>query len=284
MNTTRRSGLGVRVGLWVGVALMVWSSAGCVRGEIGDERDQGVGYRNGSSVADNSEGTDGDSESFTSNGERGQVLISEINWAGSISDDGVYDPDDIFIEFQNRHARPIYLTGWQLTVEAGTNHPVDADLPYGERFKVTIPMPERLNGQPIGPSEYVVIAKKADGAFGEVADYILPDLHIPLDFFRIELRDVDDRLNTDAGSRDQEVFAGGYDFVTVRSMERVQLLFANQGGREASWHTYSYNVTDEEHAERTRNIREGYREHTFASPGLANSPDYSGNTSSGADD
>mgnify|MGYP000731236463 CR=1 FL=1 len=275
---THRSSLAVL--LLAGTAL--WMS-GCDSG-IGDERDQGVGYRNGTAIADNSNESDGDDEGFTSNGERGNLIITEINWAGSVTNDGVYDPDDIFIEFQNKHPRPIHLTGWQLTIEAGNNHPRMLTHHRHERGRVTYPIPLRENGLQVQPNEYIVLVKKADGAFSAVADYVVPELDIPWDFFRISLRDIDDRRMSDAGSTGQEVFAGGYDLVTVRTMERVQLLFANQGGREASWHSYSYNPWDSEHAERISNIGDDWKERTFGSPGLANSPDYSGNTSAGTTD
>ena len=68
-----------------------------------------VGYRTGVRVTD-SEG----SASYTSSGERGNMMISEVNWAGSVEGPpsaSVHYPDDIFIEVQNKHPRPIWLTG-----------------------------------------------------------------------------------------------------------------------------------------------------------------------------
>ena len=242
---------------------VVWT--GCTGGPIGDERDQSPLYRSGT-----------EEDGFTSNGERGNVLITEVNWAGSVTDDGVYDPTDVYIELQNKHPRPLHLTGWQLIVEAGTNRPGD-----NPRSRITYPIPLRENGEPFETNEYVVITTRADGASVK-ADYIIPDLKIPRDFFRITIRDIDDRLIEPAGSTHLEVFAGGFDLVTVRSMERVQLLFSNRGTHNASWHAYSYNEWDEDHAVRQEFIREGFKLRTFGSPGKANSPDYSGNTSSGS--
>jgi hypothetical protein len=92
---------------------------------------------------------------------------------------------------------------------------------------------------------------------------------------KVELRDHDRRLMEDGGSTTQRVFTGGYDGVTVRSMERVQLIFGNRGSNSRNWHAYSDDTGFD-------TIAEGYRQYTLASPGVANSPDYSGNASSGA--
>ena len=43
----------------------------------------------------------------------GNMQVTEVGWAGSVSDEGVWDPDDVFIEFQNKHPRPINLSGWR---------------------------------------------------------------------------------------------------------------------------------------------------------------------------
>jgi hypothetical protein len=245
-------------------------AAGCATELDPDDRGQSVGYRSGTANDD-----------FRSNGERGNVRMTEINWAGSVSDTGLYDPQDVYIELQNKHPRPVHLTDWQLIIDSATNHPRDAYHASTLRARRTYVLPERAGGQPIQPNEYVIVARKNDGAFPNV-DYVIPDLEIPKDFFQITLRDIDDRLIEPGGEEHSEVFAGGYDLVTVRTMERVQLLFSNSGSSEPSWHSYSYNVFDEDHAVRQENIREGFKLFTYGSPGKANSPDYSGNTSSGS--
>jgi hypothetical protein len=235
-----------------------------------DSRGQGVGYRRGIAA-----------DEYRSNGERGNLEVTEIFFAGSVTDDGVHDPDDIFIEFRNGHPRPVYLTDWQLIVQTGTGDQVrDAEYRRTERPRKTYAFPERENGQPVYTNEYVVMAVKRDGAFRD-ADFYLEDLTIPKGRFSITIRDIDDRLINGAGDHTEDVVAGGYDLVTSRSMERVQLLFSNNGARNSSWHAYSYNAWDAEHAERSSGVGEGYREHTFASPGKAATPDYSGNASAG---
>lgn len=236
-----------------------------------------VGYRSGT-----------ENDDYLSNGERGNVQIYEINWAGSVrgtGDDRVYDPDDIFIELQNKHPRPIHLTGWLLTVETGADLDNLDARDYDARATRTYTLPARESRQPVQPNEFVVIAKKRDGAFE--ADYYIEDLELPRDGFEVALRDLDNRLIDGAGDARKQPFAGAWDRVTARSMERIQLIFNNRGNRDGSWHTYSLNdfddgVRGELHGTLRTRIREDYRTLTFATPGMPNSPDYSGYISSGS--
>jgi hypothetical protein len=193
-----------------------------------------------------------------SSGERGNMMITEINYAGSVTDDGVRDADDIFIEFQNKHPRPINMTGWFINIEG------DVERSY------RVPPQD----DPIQPNDFFVIARDKEGAFKDVADAFIEDFELGQTRVYIELRDHDRRLMESAGSPEHEVFSGGYDTVTVRSMERAQLIFGNQGGSSRNWHAFS---------DRTGldTIADGWRQNTLASPGEANSADYSGSSSSG---
>ena len=129
-----------------------------------------TGYRSGTSADD-----------YTSNVERGSVWMTEVNWAGSVEQVGdgfVHHPDDVFIELQNKFSRPLHLTGWQLIVEAGTtNEHIHARGIEDSEIRYLIP--ERENGQPVNPNEYVVIASRRDGAFPN-ADYYIEDFQLPL--------------------------------------------------------------------------------------------------------
>ncbi len=194
-----------------------------------------------------------------SSGERGSMMISEIHFGGSIDDDGTYDADDVFIELWNKHPRPINVSGWRIEV--------DGD------FHASYRIPDVED--PIQPNGFFVIARKKNGAFGDVANAFIPEMELGKKMVKVELRDHDRRLMEDGGSTTQRVFTGGYDGVTVRSMERVQLIFGNRGSNSRNWHAYSDDTGFD-------TIAEGYRQYTLASPGVANSPDYSGNASSGA--
>ena len=193
-----------------------------------------------------------------SSGERGSMQISEIHFAGSVHDDGTHDANDVFIEFWNKHPRPINVSGWRLEI--------DGDFHASHR----IPFVDDA----IPPNGFFVIARKDDGAFADVADVFIEDLQLGKKMVHVELRDHDRRLMEDSGSTTERVFTGGYDGVTARSMERIALIFGNRGTNSRNWHAYSDPVGFE-------SIREEYRTFTLASPGVANSPDYSGNSSSG---
>lgn len=229
--------------LVVGLAALV---AGCTAEP--EPNDRGVGYR----PVEPGE---------PSSGERGNMTVNEIHFAGSVRDDGTYDPDDVFIELWNRHPRPINISRWHVIIE-------------GDVVR-TLRLPTITD--PIPPNGFYVIAAKADGAFGANADLIVPELKLGKGYVLVELRDNDLRLMESAGSLGERVFAGGYDLVKARSMERNQVIFANIGSNGRNWHAYAAPAT-------FPTVAEGYRTHTMASPGTANSPDYSGFSSGGAVD
>ncbi len=265
-----------------------------------DDRNEQVGYRTGTAADD-----------YQSNGERGGVNITEVHWAGSVrGGDGetrlFHDPGDIFIELQNKHPRPMHFTGWILTIDTG----VYADGRWwgqtsGVRTRREFVIPPRINNAPVEPNAFIVIAARDGGAFGRIpcddapqdvrtgvdgdcylADYYIPDLELPHGPFEITLRDLDERLIDGAGDDRKLPFAGAWDLVTSRSMERIQLIFNNRGNRDQAWHTYALSDWHQGdravlHRELRRLVHPDYRTRTFASPGMPNSPDYSGYVSSG---
>lgn len=210
------------------------------------------------------------------NGERGNIIISEVLWAGSVNVvDGraVYDPDDIFIELRNNGLRPLDVQGWYLEIRGA------------ERQTFRIP-----EGEPIvmGVAEQVYFTAKADGCFPN-ADAVIEGLELPLgDPFSITLRDVDERLINGAGNYTMPPFAGGYDLRMTRSMEMANIMFGARGNYPHSWHHW----TDKEPADLEpgepysyqEEMLESCRRFTGASPGVPNSPDYSGSFASGATD
>lgn len=270
-----------------------------------DGRGQQVGYRTGDQ-----------SSQWTSSGERGNFNVTEVFWPGSVRGEGaarVHDPRDVFIELQNKHPRPMHLTHWILQISSGKFdeglHPGQTTkvpgLPYGVPTRQEYLLPKRVNGQPVEPSEFVVIAASRTGAFGEIdcaqapegvrkspdgrcwlADYYIEDLRLDNAPFEIVLQDSDERLIDQAGDRRKRPFAGSWDLVSARSMERVQIIFNNRGNRDQGWHTYSLNHWEEGekgalHKDLRRFVHPDYLTHTYATPGMPNSPDYSGFVSSG---
>lgn len=214
-----------------------------------DQLDEQVGYR----TPEEGQGT---------SGERGNVVISEILWSGSVTDDGTWDPTDVFIEIRNQGSLPVNLSGWRLelegSIETGWRIPAsDLTLQAGEhRF----------------------VAAKTTGCFPE-PDWVIDGLILPKgDPFRVTLLDADERLIEPAGSRTMPPFAGGYDLVRSRSMERVELMFGGRGNEPQSWHFYNEVEPDIPNNDR---MADNCREFTLASPGRANSKDYSGALSAG---
>ena len=201
-------------------------------------------------------------DSGTTSGERGTIRITEVLWSGSVTDEGVYDDTDLFIELRNESARSVNLSGWQIAVDAGV--------------EVTWVLPE-LPPVPVGA--HVFIATKDTGCFPS-PDAVMPELALQYgEPFRMVLKDYDERLIEYAGGTDTPPFAGGYDRVRSRSMERVELMFGGSGTEPSSWHFYTPAEVDVPNNDR---IAEGCRGHTLASPGRANSPDYSGAYSTGS--
>lgn len=200
-------------------------------------------------------------------GERGTVVISEIMWSGSVRDTGsgfAWDPEDIFVELRNEGALPVNLSGWRL----------ELDGPVRKTFR--LPAFEGL----IESGQHVYLAKKADGCFID-PDGLMPDLEFPPqgDPIELTLLDFDERLIEPAGSPTAPPFAGGYDLVVSRSMERIQLMFGDRGTSPHMWHHYTDNQTVD--VVNNDKIKPECAARTYASPGRPNSPDYSGAFASG---
>jgi hypothetical protein len=196
-------------------------------------------------------------------GERGSVKISEVLWSGSVNADGTWDPSDVFVELRNESNRALDITGWQLVLEGSVT--VTGLVPGSET--------------PIGVGEHRFYAAKSSGCFPE-PDGVIPELRFSTgDPFEVTLLDADDRLIEPVGSLDAPPFAGGYDLVDSRSMERVELMFGGEGTSPNTWHFYT--TADVEIPNDDR-VAEACRGRTLASPGRPNSPDYSGATASGS--
>ena len=206
--------------------------------------EQGVAYR---------DGQDGSAHS----GERGNIIVSEVLWSGTVTNDGVWDKTDVFVELRNEGSRPVNLSGWVLMMEGGVDR--------------TWTLPEVSFELEVGAHAF--IAAKDSGCLIN-PDILLPGLTFPTgDPFRLTLKDKDEHLIEKAGSKSQPPFAGGYDLVTSRSMERAEVMFGARGTQPHIWHYWTDEPVD---IPNNVNIAASCQELTGASPGRANSPDYSG--------
>ena len=205
-----------------------------------------------------------DEEGPTS-GERGNISISEVMWAGSVDNDGNHDPDDVFVEIRNQGSLPVNLSRWQLVVRGSITR------------TIVLPDTDRL----LNVGSHATIAAKGDGCFPN-PDFLTPTLALgDGDPFSVRITDADERLIDDAGDRNAPPFAGGWDGRRSRSMERVQLMFSGAGTEPQVWHYYTPLAGDEPNNDK---VAERCRSRTLASPGRANSPDYSGAFAAGSAD
>lgn len=201
-------------------------------------------------------------EDGPTSGERGSVKITEILWSGSMQG-GELDKTDVFVELRNEGGFPVNLSGWRLVLD-GT-------------IERTWRLPE-VDWQ-LGTGEHAFAAAKSTGCFPE-PDFVVDGLELPFGSpIEITLRDYDERLIDVAGSEEQPPFAGGWDGVRSRSMERTELMFGSDSTSPEIWHFYNTAEVDVPNDDR---IAEACRGETLASPGRANSPDYSGATASGS--
>lgn len=219
--------------------------SGCDNADPSEELTQTVGYRSGVGA--------------TTSGERGNIKISEVLWSGSVLNDGTWDREDVFVELKNEGALPVNVENWILEIGGALN--LEWRIPAGNTV--------------IGVGDRIVVAHKNTGCFPD-ADVVMSDLRFPTnDPFRLTLSDSDERLIEPIGSKTMPPFAGGYDLVRSRSMERIEMMFGGYGSEPQAWHYYTplLNAGDVENNDLVAiNCREG----TLASPGRANSPDYSG--------
>jgi hypothetical protein len=193
-------------------------------------------------------------------------MISEVLWAGTVRDsDGerVWDPTEIFIEIRNQGARPINMTDWRLELEGAITK------------SWTFPESDRK----IEVGEHAYIATRSEGCLLD-PNWVIEDLVLPYgDPFKLTLLDPDEHLMESAGSRDQLPFAGGYDLVVARSMERIELMFGGRGTEPHMWHYYTPTVVEVVNNDK---LADECVKYTHASPGRPNSPDYSGAYASGS--
>lgn len=220
---------------------------------------------------------------------RGCAEIREVNWGGSMRNDGHYDADDDFIEIQNTDCnKPVDLANWRIEMSGDV--------------KRIFYVPSGGNTV-IQPGKFAVIISKSDGAFRKQSDsdynpIHLPGLFVPERNWSITTRTAENFLmesgvNTteadDATSRNFPL-SGSFDGFTVRSMERTEDQFEEEGGSVSTWHA-STPCNETSPSQQTadlmgvdctaayagasgKHVHSNYSGRTFATPGEKNTPDY----------
>jgi hypothetical protein len=220
---------------------------------------------------------------------RGCAEIREVNWAGSMRNDGVYDPDDDFIEIQNTDCnKPVDLTDWRIEFTGDV-----------KRIFYVPPGPNNI----IQPGQYGVIISKADGAFRDQGNpsyrpIVLPGLFVPERNWAITTRTAENFLmesGINTTEADYETsrnvpLSGSFDGYTTRSMERTEDAFEEEGGSVSTWHA-STPCNENSPSQQTTPllgtdclnnyagatgayVHPNYAARTFATPGEKNTPDY----------
>jgi hypothetical protein len=232
--------------------------------------------------------TEPDPTAIDKDRKRGCVSVRELGWAGSMDNAGNFDPDDDFIEFDNSDCnKPVDLSGWMLHLRG------DMELIYI--------VPDDDSGANIVlPGELKVLIAKRSGAFRANAETGYAPIHVPGMYFpernfAIETRTAEDFLiENEFNNKYGEPLAGGFDGYTVRSMERTDDNFDEEGTSVTSWHSYTpcnesppatsdylYGTGCKENGDVNlqigqtgSNVHADYAERTYASPGERNTPQY----------
>jgi len=219
---------------------------------------------------------------------RGCAEIREVNWAGSMRNDGTYDADDDFLEIQNTDCnKPVDLTDWRIELT-------------GDIRKIFY-VPAGANNI-IQPGKFAVIIGKSGGAFRQQSDanykpIVLPGFAVPERNWSITTRTAENFLmesgvNTteadDATSRNFPL-SGSFDGYVTRSMERTEDAFEEEGGSISTWHAstpcnetspsqattlYGIGCSNVTAGASGRYVHGDYNLRTFATPGELNTPDY----------
>ena len=108
-------------------------------------------------------------------GERGNVIISEVLWSGTVREvDGerVWDPSEIFIEIRNQGSRPVDMREWKLELTGAVEK--SWTFPTTEAYVDGVASDE-LPPRKIEVGEHAYITNKRDGCFLQ-PDWIIEDL------------------------------------------------------------------------------------------------------------
>lgn len=177
----------------------------------------------------------------------GDVLITEVMWAGSLDSQGVYRSWDGFIEIRNCSLFDLDISGWQLE---GTG---DAESALGKLFMLVFPA-----GTVLGAGEHLVICQSTNHAWRFPGSFVFPQLDIRRDKLRLLLKNRLFQVIDEAGNSYSAPMAGYYTAGQLCvSMRRKSDLVSN-GRQASSW---------EDSASAGIWVHQSYRLNCLADPG-----------------
>ncbi len=211
-------------------------------------------------------------ESYGDSASKGEVIISEINWAGSWGNaEAFVESDDDFIEFYNATNRDIDLSHWSLTWETDekSNYPIPDRYNW---FEGNVASRHHFNGGLVLPAGRFFILNGQNGALDNTDNKISGTKNFTLNNSQLHIRlyDPSGNLIDEAGNGDPP-FAGKLDSFNTRtfSMERLFHPFSGKAldGRFAgSWYTTNGNNSFGSNVRGVGQVSEDYDQRTIATP------------------
>lgn len=214
-------------------------------------------------------------------GEKTGLVINEIMWMGSMSDNTETDPYDEFVELYNSSEKSINLSGYIFACSTGSRINSVVKLPVGTE---------------IAADDFFTIARKNTGAFA-TADYFSEGLRITNSSTSCILTDGDESYIEAFTSLDEDVTGtivdtAGDGTTAFNDNETSQIsstgikdkaagLYCSMerktpdltGSNISSWQSHRLCALppDDKHLAQNILVTAGYRMHTMASPGAASS-------------
>lgn len=178
-----------------------------------------------------------------------EVVINEINWAGSLTDSGSKNWTDKFVELKNLTGRRINISGWQIVGVTKKNS--------NDKGYIAFIIPE--NSWIEAGGHYVVYQSLDSSAFtfsSSAAEFTYLYLHHSDDqnYVDLTLKDTHQNIIDRAGNSLVAPFAGSQSDTLFASMFRT----GDDGTQSGSWSTT---------AAANQYVQDGYTTKTHATPG-----------------
>lgn len=203
---------------------------------------------------------------------KGEVVISEINWAGSWGNSETFvESDDDWIELYNTTGRDIDLSHWTITWETNeqTVYPIPDRYNW---FKANVASRHYFNGGLVLPAGRFFILNGQNGSLDNTDNKIsgTKDFGLTTGQLHIRLYDAAGNLIDEAGNGDPP-FSGKLDSFNKLTFSMERLFHPATGvaldGRFAgSWYTTNGNDLTGSNLRGTGQINENYDERSIATP------------------